>query len=220
MRSLSLMLLLVFSAIPLGCVAEESDPVTTTESWDAIPATETQETFAETTPVFKVKLETSEGDVVLEVHPDWAPIGAAHFKELVEAGYYDDCRFFRVVDGFMAQVGMNGDPKVLGKWRDQTLKDEPVKQSNKPGMVTYAKTGAPNSRSVQFFINYGDNSFLDGQGFSPFAKVVEGMDVVNSFTKKYGEQPDQGMIASKGNEYLNAKFPDLTYIKKATIVAE
>ena len=179
---------------------------------------DSNETPTELISMYNVKFETSAGDVLIEVNSDWAPIGAAHFKELVEAGYYDGCRFFRVIDGFMAQCGMNGDPQVLAQWRDKTLKDEPTQQSNTRGMVTYAKTGAPNSRSCQFFINYGDNSFLDGQGFAPFGKVTEGMDIVDSFCKKHGESPDQGMIGSQGNEYLNTKFPELDYIKTATIV--
>lgn len=174
--------------------------------------------------VYYVKLETSKGDVYLEVHPEWAPIGSAHFKELVEAKFYDDCRFFRVLDGFMAQVGMSGDPKVQDEWGEKTIKDEPVKKSNKRGYVTYAKSQLPNSRSTQIFINYDDNSPLDRQGFSPFAVVVEGMSVMDSLYKDYGEGapngngPSQDGIRAKGNEYLNERFPKLDYIKTARVV--
>ena len=174
---------------------------------------------------FKVKLETSQGDVVIEVHPEWAPLGAARFRELVEAKYYDDVRFFRVIDGFMAQSGMHGDPAVNARWRDKKIKDDPNKQSNTRGMVTFATSGK-DSRTTQLFINFGDNSVLDRQGFSPFAKVVEGMDIVDKLYDGYGEGaprgrgPRQDLIAGQGNEYLNASFPRLDYVKTARIVDE
>jgi peptidyl-prolyl cis-trans isomerase A (cyclophilin A) len=175
--------------------------------------------------VFYVKFETSKGDVIIEVHPDWAPIGAAHFKELVENKFYDDCRFFRVLEGFMCQVGMNGDPKVQDQWGEKTIKDDPVKRSNKKGFVTYAKSGLPNSRSTQIFFNYNDrNSQLDSQGFAPFAVVLEGMSVLESLYGDYGEGapggngPDQDSIRKGGNAYLNKSFPKLDYIKTARIV--
>ncbi len=185
----------------------------------------TARTAAAADEPYKVKLETSQGDVVLEVHPEWAPRGAARFRELVEAKYYDDVRFFRVVDGFMAQFGMHGDPEVNARWRDKKIKDDPNKQSNTRGMVTFATSGK-DSRTTQLFINFGDNSFLDNQGFSPFAKVVEGMDVVDKLYDGYGEGAPQGrgprqdLIAAQGNEYLNASFPRLDYIKTARIVDE
>ncbi len=174
---------------------------------------------------FRVKLETSKGDVVLEVHPEWAPNGAAQFKKAVEAKFYDECRFFRVLDGFMAQVGMNGDPAVHAKWTEESIKDDPVMASNTRGMVTFAQTSLPNSRTTQFFINFGDNSFLDRQRFAPFAKVVEGMDVVDKLYNGYGEGapngngPSQGRIAAEGNDYLKERFPRLDYIKTARVVA-
>jgi peptidyl-prolyl cis-trans isomerase A (cyclophilin A) len=172
---------------------------------------------------YRVKFETSEGDFIVEVHPDWAPLGAARFKELVEAKFYDDCRFFRVIDGFMAQFGMNGDPEVNTKWRDMKIKDDPNKKSNTRGMMTFATSGK-DSRTTQLFVNFGDNSQLDQQGFSPFAEVVEGMDVVDKLYDGYGEGaprgrgPRQDLIAQQGNEYLNDKFPMLDYIKTARIV--
>lgn len=174
---------------------------------------------------YTVKLETSKGDVLIEVHRDWAPIGADHFRELVEAGFYDGCRFFRVLDGFMAQVGINGDPETHAKW-SKNIKDDPVVASNTRGFVTYAKTGAPNSRSTQIFINYGDNSQLDPQGFAPFGKVVKGMDVVEKLYSGYGEGapqgrgPSQQRITYEGNAYLEKQFPKLDYIKKATVVQD
>ena len=131
---------------------------------------------------FRIKLETTKGDVVIEVTREWSPIGADRIHELVSAKFYDDCRFFRVIKNFMAQIGINGDPKVHAAWKDKTIKDDPVKKSNLRGFVSFAKSGAPNSRSTQFFISYKDNAYLDEFGFSPFGKVIEGMDVVDKLT--------------------------------------
>lgn len=166
---------------------------------------------------YRVKFETSKGDFVVEVHRDWAPVGAARFEELVKAGFYDDTKFFRVVPNFMVQFGIAADPKVMDKWRDAKIKDDPVKKSNKKGYMTFATSG-PNSRTTQVFINYKANSFLDNQGFAPFGEIVEGMDVVEKINSEYGERPNQGLIQRKGNEYLNADFPSLDGVKKATIV--
>ncbi|MBX3442079.1 MAG: peptidylprolyl isomerase [Planctomyces sp.] len=216
------LLMALFGCAGADNLVDAADPSTSAPGTNIrLAADETPKAAAD---VFYVKLETSKGDIILEVHPDWAPIGAAHFKELVEAKFYDDCRFFRVLDGFMAQIGMNGDPKVHAEWGEKTIKDEPTKRSNKRGFVTYAKSGLPNSRSTQFFINYGDNSFLDNQGFAPFAIVVEGMAVADGLYKEYGEGapmgrgPSQESIRSRGNEYLNQNFPKLDYVKTARVV--
>lgn len=169
---------------------------------------------------YKVKFETSCGDFVVQVHREWAPKGADRFHELVSAGFYDECRFFRVVPGFMVQWGMNGDPSVYAKWKDKEFADDPVKKSNTRGMMSFASRG-PNTRTTQVFINFADkNARLDGLGFAPFAEVVEGMEVVDKINSQYGENPQQPSIEAKGNEYLNARFPKLDYIKKATIVTE
>lgn len=169
---------------------------------------------------FRVKFECSNGDFVVEVHPSWAPIGAAHFKKAIEAKIYDGARFFRVIPGFMAQFGIPGDPQVAAKWSKDTIKDEPAIRSNTKGMITYAKSGAPNSRTTQLFINYGNNSRLDGMGFAPFGRVIEGMEVVDAINPEYREQPNQGRIESQGNAYLEKEFPRLDYIKTATLLAE
>jgi peptidyl-prolyl cis-trans isomerase A (cyclophilin A) len=166
--------------------------------------------------VFKVNLDTSKGSVVIEVHREWAPIGADHFYELVKTGYFDGDRFFRVVPGFVVQFGLAADPAVTAKWNSPPLMDDPVKQSNTVGTVTYATAG-PNTRTSQLFINLGDNQRLDGMGFAPFGKVTAGMDAVQNIYSGYGQTPQQPLIESQGNTYLQSQFPMLDYIKKATI---
>jgi peptidyl-prolyl cis-trans isomerase A (cyclophilin A) len=177
----------------------------------------------ETAPAtYKARFETSKGAFVVDVTRDWAPNGADRFYNLVKNGFYDGVRFFRVLDGFMAQFGINGDPKISAQWREARIQDDPVKQSNKRGFITYAMAG-PNTRTSQVFINYGDNSSLDRQGFSPFGQVSSGMNVVDALHKGYGEGaprgqgPDQGRVQAEGNAYLTKSFPQLDFVKKATI---
>ncbi|MFN7972764.1 MAG: peptidylprolyl isomerase [Acidobacteriota bacterium] len=171
---------------------------------------------------YKAVFETSKGTVVIEVTRDWAPKGADRFYNLVKNGFFDDARFFRNIDGFMVQFGINGDPKVSAVWREARIPDDDVKQSNKKGFITFATSG-PNSRTTQVFINHGNNGNLDGMGFSPFGKVTEGMDVIEKLYSGYGEGapggngPEQGRIQMEGNAYLNKDFPKLDYVKKATI---
>jgi peptidyl-prolyl cis-trans isomerase A (cyclophilin A) len=168
---------------------------------------------------YRVKFETSKGGFVVEVTKDFAPRGAARFYKAVEAGFYDGCRFFRVVPGFVVQWGINGDPEVQKKWRTRPILDEPVRMSNTKGTITFAK-GGPDSRTTQVFINLKDNSRLDGDGFPAFGRVISGMQVVESINPEYGERPDQGRIQKDGNEYLNESYPRLDYIKKATILKD
>ncbi len=165
---------------------------------------------------FKVKFDSSAGPFVVEVHRAWAPNAADHFYTLVKNGFYDEARFFRVVPNFMVQFGINADPAVQAKFKS-TIQDDPVKESNKRGFVTFAQTSAPNSRSTQIFVNFKDNSFLDSQRFAPFGQVTSGMDAVDKITAEYGEKPNQGSIQAEGNKYLKASFPKLDYVKKATI---
>jgi peptidyl-prolyl cis-trans isomerase A (cyclophilin A) len=173
--------------------------------------------------VFRARFETSAGSFVIEVQREWAPLGADRFYALVKSGYYDGVRFFRVLPRFMAQFGIHGDPQVSAKWRDQRIADDPVRQSNTRGMVSYATAG-PGTRTTQVFINYADNSMLDGQGFAPFGRVVEGMEVVDRLYAGYGEGaprgrgPDQGRMQAEGNAYLERDFPKLDFVKRATIV--
>lgn len=171
--------------------------------------------------VFKAKFETTKGDFIVEVHREWSPNGADRFYNLVKHGYYDGVKFFRVVPNFVVQFGIHGDPDLATKWLRSNIQDDKVVESNKRGYLTYAKSGAPNSRSVQLFINLRDNDRLDSMGFAPFGKVLDkGMDVVDKLYSEYGEQLTrlQGDIAEKGNAYLEKDWPKLDGIKKATIV--
>ncbi|HEU5262584.1 MAG TPA: peptidylprolyl isomerase [Gemmatimonadales bacterium] len=173
---------------------------------------------------FRAGFETSKGPFVIEVHRDWAPLGADRFYNLVRSGYYDGARFFRVISGFMAQFGIHGDPQVSAAWRGARIPDDPVRQRNTRGAVSFATAG-PGTRTTQLFINYGDNSRLDSMGFAPFGRVVEGMDVVDRLHAGYGEGaprgrgPDQGRIEAEGNAYLEREFPELDQVRRATIVA-
>jgi peptidyl-prolyl cis-trans isomerase A (cyclophilin A) len=172
---------------------------------------------------FKANFDTSQGTFVVDVHRDWAPLGADRFYNLVKSGYFDDVRFFRVIPGFMAQFGIHGNPGVSAAWTGARIQDDPVKQSNKRGYVVFATAG-PNTRTTQLFINFGDNSAsLDRQGFAPFGEVTSGMDVVDKLYSGYGEiyggkaNFDLGHFMSEGNAYLNKALPKLDYIKAATI---
>jgi peptidyl-prolyl cis-trans isomerase A (cyclophilin A) len=172
---------------------------------------------------FKVQFSTTKGKFIIEVTRSLAPNGADRFYNLVRSGYFTDVAFFRVVSGFMCQYGIHGDPNVSAKWREAAIPDDPVKGSNTRGTITFATAG-PNTRTTQLFINFGDNTRLDGMGFAPFGKVVEGMDVVDKIYSGYGEGapngggPDQGRIQTEGNAYLKKDFPNLDYIKSATIL--
>lgn len=169
---------------------------------------------------FKVEFTTTKGNFVVEVVREWAPNGADRFYNLVKIGYFDDIALFRAVKNFMVQFGIHGDPRVASKWQNAKIAPDEVKQSNERGMITYAMAGRPDTRSTQMFINYKDNTGLDKQGFAPFGKVVEGMDVVDKFYQGYGESTtrEQGNIVSKGNAYLREKYPELDYIKSAKLV--
>ena len=166
---------------------------------------------------YHVLFRTTAGNFTVAVTRSWAPNGADRFYNLVKHGYYDGNEFFRVVPHFVVQWGLNGNPAVSAAWSSASIPDDPVKQSNKPGYITFADSG-PNSRTTQLFINYGDNARLDGMGFAPFGRVVSGMNVVQKIYAGYGEQPDQGEITSNGNAYLRKNFPKLDRIISARIV--
>ena len=172
---------------------------------------------------YKARFDTSKGAFVIHVNRAWAPHGADRFYNLVKNGFYDNVRFFRVISGFMVQFGINGNPQVSAHWRQANIPDDPVRQSNKRGMITFATAG-PNTRTTQVFINFADNAGLDGQGFAPFGQVVSGMNIVDSLNAEYGEGaprgrgPDQGRLQREGNAYLAAHFKRMDFVKKATIV--
>jgi peptidyl-prolyl cis-trans isomerase A (cyclophilin A) len=206
--------------VPLAAIVlaacSSAPPTAKQESAAAPPRTEAAPA------TYKVKLETSKGDVVIEVTREWAPRGADHFYALVKTGFYDGARFFRVLPRFVVQFGIAADSKTNRLWSSSMLPDDPVRVSNRRGTVTFATAG-PNTRTTQIFINYGDNARLDKDGFSPFGKVVEGMEVAESFYNSYGEMaprgqgPDSELMEAQGNAYLESKFPRLDYIKKAAI---
>lgn len=157
------------------------------------------------------------GHFTVQTRPDWAPIGVERFETLTRESFWDGCRFFRVIENFVVQFGINGNPSVQKKWRAKPLKDEKVKASNQRGIVTFATSGK-DTRSTQLFINTGENKFLDSQGFSPIGKVVAGMDVVDKIYNGYGDGIIQNKIVNIGNEYLEKEFPKMSYIKKATFI--
>jgi len=212
-------------APPEAAPAADARPAPTPVPADAHPAlTDPAQASATAPDQYTVKLETSEGDILIEVHRAWAPNGADRFYNLVEIGWFDEVRFFRNVAGFMVQFGMSPYPAATEAWKDATIPDDPVVESNKPLYVTFAKTGRPDSRSTQLFINHGDNANLDAMGFAPIGKVVGGADVVGKLHSGYGEGPprgrgpDQGIITEYGNVYLADRYPDLDYIKHASVV--
>lgn len=173
---------------------------------------------------FRVAFATTKGEFIVEVHREWAPLGADRFYNLVQVGYYNNNRFFRVVDGFVAQFGMNGDPAINEAWDGALISDDPMGEMNTRGRLTFA-TGGPNSRTTQLFINLGDNLNLDNMGFPPFGEVIEGMSVVDSLHMGYGDGPpgpgpDQGRIGEQGEAYLAREYPLLDYIESARVVAE
>lgn len=193
---------------------------------DGEPTTEGLAPREDTAPAtFHVRLDTSKGPIVIEVHRDWAPHGADRFWELVNARYFDDNRFFRVVQGQWAQFGINGDPAVSKRWRTQTIPDDPRKQSNVRGTVTFA-FAEPHGRTTQIYIALKDLSDpQDAQGFVPFGRLVRGMDVADALNSEYGENSGSGIRAGKqqplfdgGNAYLDREFPRLDRLLHAVVM--
>jgi peptidyl-prolyl cis-trans isomerase A (cyclophilin A) len=178
----------------------------------------------ETAPAtFTANFDTSAGSFVITVHRDWAPHGADRFYNLVKNGFFNDVRFFRAIAGFMVQFGIHGTPEIAAAWRNARLPVDKVVQSNRRGFVTYAMAGKPDTRTTQVFINFRDNSNLDALGFAPFGQVTSGMEVVDKIHTGYGDGPpsgsgpEQGRLQAEGNAYLMKSFPQLDYVKTATI---
>lgn len=194
----------------MGCESKEAPPVDACVATAAVPDS------------FDVVFETGQGRFVVAAIRSWAPIGVDRFHELVRSNYYDRVKFFRVLPDFMAQFGIHGDPATNDRWKDRVIQDDPVKQSNKKGAMTFA-TGGPNTRTTQLFINTQDNPRLDGMGFAPIGRVIEGMDVVEKLYNGYGEGepsgtgPSQELANRDGNRYLNRYFPRLDSIVTARI---
>ena len=225
-------------ALVLGCSSSPPEPEPTPEPTPIAKATpkatpaplaepapallDTDAANAEAPATYTVKLVTNEGDMLIDVTRAWAPNGADRFYNMVKIGYFEDVALFRVIQGFMAQTGIHGHPKVAAAWRQARIEDDPVVESNQPGYVSFATAG-PNTRTTQFFFNLADNKRLDGMGFAPFGKLRD-METLNKVYAGYGEGapmgrgPDQGQVQSKGNAYLKARFPDLDYILSASIV--
>jgi len=208
-------ILITAAAVALFVIAAACRPMGAQDAGDLRnPAVLTEQAPA----TFQAAFDTSKGRFVVDVHRDWAPIGADRFYNLVKGGFFDDVRFFRVIPGQLAQFGMHGDPTVQEAWRDAVVEDDPVNHGNTRGAVSFASRG-PNTRTTQLFINLRDNSPYDRLGFAPFAEVVTGMDVVDRLYSGYQERPDQGLIDAEGNAYLMREFPDLDYINKAAIIS-
>lgn len=161
--------------------------------------------------------EGQEGEVIVKLHPEWAPIGVQRIKDLTADSFWDECRAFRVLPNFVVQLGINGDPAKQKKWKEN-IKDDPVKVSNKRGTVTFAMAGR-GTRTTQIFFNKVDNKSLDGQNFAPFGEVLSGMEIIDRIYPDYREKPNQGLIQSKGNVYLKKEFPKMTYVKTATFMS-
>jgi peptidyl-prolyl cis-trans isomerase A (cyclophilin A) len=166
--------------------------------------------------LFRVKFATTHGDFVVEVHRAWAPIGADRFYNLVVNNFFTDAAFFRYVPNFIVQFGLPANPAIGRVWQSANIKDDPVKHGNTKGTLVFATAG-PNTRTTQFFINFADNTPLDGQGFAAFGQVVSGMNIAEGLYSGYGEKPDQGAITSQGKAYLDKNFPKIDSIKSATI---
>jgi peptidyl-prolyl cis-trans isomerase A (cyclophilin A) len=227
-------LLALFLALTLIAAGERADQAAapaTTQTASTAPAPPEkspllltpEKATAKAPDTFKVRVTTTKGDVVIEVHRAWAPNGADRFYNLVQIGYFNGAPIFRVITGFMAQFGINPDPAVNAKWQPARIPDDPAAgQSNKRGIITFATSG-PNSRTTQLFINFADNAMLDSQGFTPFGKVVSGMDVVDAFYSGYGEGaprgrgPDQGRLQHEGSAYTKASYPKMDYITAVKI---
>jgi peptidyl-prolyl cis-trans isomerase A (cyclophilin A) len=179
-------------------------------------------TLTEQAPAtYRARFETNKGVFIIEATREWAPLAADRFYNLVKHKFYDGVRFFRVLDGFMAQFGLNGNPEIQRPWQRAGLADEPPMQSNLRGYVSFAKEDMPNTRFTMVFINFADNAFLDKDGFAPFGRVVTGMEVVDTLYSGYGRrnQPNQPRILREGNAYLAADYPMLDFVRRATIVA-
>jgi peptidyl-prolyl cis-trans isomerase A (cyclophilin A) len=219
MKRIALLVLL----FPLGCGDSPPPPPYLRPSDRPLLRPDAPQMKTKAPDRFKVRFITSQGNFTIAVERSWAPLGADRFYHLVCGRFFEEARFFRVLSGFMCQFGIPADPAESALWKDATIADDPVIESNTRGTVSYATSG-PATRTTQLFINYANNRRLDRSGFAPFGKVTEGMDIVDKFYDGYGEGapngsgPSQKRLERLGNPYLQADFPKLDYIKKAEIL--
>lgn len=218
---LTALLLTTLAGLSLPLAAEDKEKAAAPAAASHADPSKLTEKAPET---FKVKMTTTKGDITIEVTRAWSPNGADRFFNLVKSGYFTDIAFFRAISGFMCQFGIHGDPAISAVWRDAKIPDDkPGAASNTEGMVTFATAG-PNTRTTQLFINLDNNARLDASGFTPFGRVIEGMDVVKKLNTEYGEGapngrgPNQGKVQMGGNAYLKKEFPNLDYIKSAEVL--
>lgn len=227
-RSLSaamILLSLCAVALPYATKAQRSRSRDSTRS-DAL-RDPSHKLWSEPAPdVFEAEIVTTKGSFIIEAHRDWAPLGTDRFYHLVETGFFNDSRFFRVRAGFIVQFGIPGSPAIAGVWLHHAMADDPPRQSNVLGTVAYAMTG-PNTRTTQLYFNLADNSRLDSQGFAPIGKVIRGMEVVGQLYSGYGEDSGGGMrlgkqdkLFAEGNAYLDKFFPKLDRLIRAAIVKQ
>lgn len=226
MRSLiSLTVLLLFS---INSLSSHGNSETTQTRADRAALMNPQHKFwnKRAPDTFRVRVETSKGDFIIEAHRDWSPHGVDRFYNLARAGFFNDSRFFRVRAGFIAQFGIPGDPAIAAVWKNQTIPDDTIRQSNTRSFVSYAMTG-PNARTTQLFINLADNSRLDAEGFAPIGRVIEGMEIVDQLYAGYGEDAGGGMRGGKqgkifvgGNAYLDREFPNLDRLRRARVSSQ
>jgi peptidyl-prolyl cis-trans isomerase A (cyclophilin A) len=222
MRQVLLAILLQGALMAQTKTAPAPTKAAPTKTTAAAPNLLSPATLNRTAPaIFRAKLTTTKGDIVIEVTRAWAPRGADRFYNLVRAGFYTDCSFYRTIPGFMTQFGISARPDVTRVWVNATIPDDPVKQSNTRGRVTYATAG-PGTRTTQLFINFGNNSRLDTDSgvFAPFGEVVEGMDVVDKLYSGYGGEPAAAtpLIEEQGKAFLDKSYPKLDRILTAVIV--
>jgi peptidyl-prolyl cis-trans isomerase A (cyclophilin A) len=232
MRNRPLMILAAALVLVAACGKDEEEAVSRTKLAKSEPAAPVEGSLLsppkedlKAPAKYAVAFETTKGEVVVDVERELSPHGADRIYTMVKLGYFEDLAFFRVVSGFMAQVGIHGDPAVNEVWRERTIPDDPVKASNVRGAVTFAQSSMPNSRSTQIFFNFRDNSRLDRMRFAPFGTVRD-MGPIDALYSGYGEGapmgrgPAQGRVQTEGNKYLAAEFPELDYIKSARILEE
>lgn len=233
MKSQLIAMVVVSLLITAGCAKQNGSPFSRTSA-ELNPFAAKAESVAATVPpppavdqaapnVFHVRFKTSKGDFVAEINRQWSPKGADRFYNMVNVGYFQDNAIFRAVPNFMFQFGLHGNPAVNEDWAEARIPDDaPVGVSNLPGTLCFAKTGQPNSRSVQMFVNLGQNVPLDSQGFTPFGKVIEGMDVVRKINTEYGENPRgedvQGRLKREGNAYILERFPRIDLIRSVELI--